>query len=164
MKSPFVKKPVNDEDEAIDSEREEAMEQSGSSKKSHRYIPYEPFADLVNSQLFQTLCDYGSSVVPLSLVGLFMNYAGNHLLSHIWQRYNQKIFYPRHKVISMQLLSSGDILVTALKNESITVTFRCRAIVVSNGGKQKLHPSFYKDWFPSMREKKDRVFLSDQFM
>jgi hypothetical protein len=44
------------------------------------------------------------------------------------------------------------------------VSFRSRAVVVSNGGKQSLHPSFYKTWFPFMKTKKDRVLLSDKFM
>ena len=41
--------------------------------------------------------------------------------------------------------------------------FISKAIIVSNGGKQNLHPQFY-DWFPFMKNKKDRVILSDDFL
>jgi len=44
------------------------------------------------------------------------------------------------------------------------VQFRARAVVLSNGGRQTLHPDFYKKWFPFMAERKDRVILSDYFM
>ena len=44
------------------------------------------------------------------------------------------------------------------------VTFRSKAIVVSNGGRQALPPAFFKEWFPFMKEKKDRVLLSDVFL
>ena len=44
------------------------------------------------------------------------------------------------------------------------IVFRSKAVVVSNGGKQVMHPSFYKNWFPFMKAKKERVILSDKFM
>jgi hypothetical protein len=51
-------------------------------------VPYDGFRELVNvSPIFQMLKGYGASIVPLSLVGLYMNYAGNHLLHYIYQTY-----------------------------------------------------------------------------
>ena len=43
------------------------------------------------------------------------------------------------------------------------MTFRSKAIVISNGGTQNLNPNFYK-WFPCMTEKKEDVILSDYFL
>jgi hypothetical protein len=45
--------------------------------------------------------------------------------------------------------------------EHQAINFRSKAVVVSNGGKQTLHPYFYKVWFPFMKLKKERVILSD---
>ena len=42
-----------------------------------------------------------------------------------------------------------------------TVTFRSKAIVLSNGGEQNLHPDFYTNWFPSLADRKEDVVCSD---
>jgi len=44
-----------------------------------------------------------------------------------------------------------------------TVTFRSKAVILSMGGQQELHPDFYRQ-FPSMIAKQDRVLLSDYFL
>jgi hypothetical protein len=62
---------------------------------------------------------YGPSIVPLSLVGLYMDYAGNHLLHYIYQTYKQKIFHHGHKVVGIQLLPTGEVLTTAIKYMTI---------------------------------------------
>ena len=68
----------------------------------YRYVPYSCFKDLVeNSELFKVASQYGGNTVPLSLVGMYMNYAGNHLLSHIYDTYDKKIFHPCHRVVSV---------------------------------------------------------------
>lgn len=63
--------------------------------------------------------EFGPNVVPLSLVGMMLSYAGNHLLAYIFSQYKRKIFYPAHKVISVQLLTSGDILTTTKRIETV---------------------------------------------
>jgi hypothetical protein len=63
--------------------------------------------------------EFGPNVVPLSLVGMMLSYAGNHLLSYIFTQYKRKIFFPAHKVVSVQLLSSGDILTTTKRIETV---------------------------------------------
>ena len=79
-----------------------------------------------------------------------MNYAGNHLLHHIATVLKRKIFHPMHKVVSIQLLANGEIITTTKRTDCLikknsqghtifsdqesTVTFRSRAIVLSNGG------------------------------
>jgi hypothetical protein len=72
-----------------------------------------------NSEVVRCLKEYGSNTVPLGLVGIMMNYAGNHLLHYIYQTYKKRIFYPCHRVISIKLLNSGDVLTTAIKKECI---------------------------------------------
>jgi hypothetical protein len=78
-----------------------------------------------------------------------MNYAGNHMLHYIATVMKRKIFYPLHKVVSVQLLASGEILTTTkrtdciikkntqgmrISEQEVTVTFRSKAVVLSNGG------------------------------
>jgi hypothetical protein len=45
--------------------------------------------------------EYGSYIVPLSLVGMFLSQVGNHFLHYISTFFRRKIFYPAHKVISV---------------------------------------------------------------
>jgi len=40
------------------------------------------------------------------------------------------------------------------------VTFRSKAIVLSNGGEQNIHPDFFT-WFPFMRDRREDVLTSD---
>lgn len=83
-------------------------------------MPYDGFRDLVNvSPIFQMLKGYGASIVPLSLVGLYMNYAGNHLLHYIYQTYKQKVFHHGHKVVGIQLLATGEVLTSAIRKVTI---------------------------------------------
>ena len=139
-------------------------------EKIRNYVAHDCFKELVNgSEIFSVLSRYGGNIVPLSMVGLFMNYAGNHLLHHIYKSYGQKIFYHGHKVVNVQLLANGEVLTTAIKKQTVVrknpdtgnikflrldtqVQFRSKAILMSNGGKQHLHPHFYK-WFPFMKAK-----------
>lgn len=122
--------------------------------------------------------------MPLSAVGMVLNYTGNHLLHHIHQVYRKRIFFPMHKVVGISLLCNGDIVTTAVRTEvsieceeskairhgqtfspvdgggstgnykvnthgSATVTFRSKAVILSNGGVQELNPDFFR-WFPSL--------------
>ena len=115
--------------------------------------------------------------MPLPAVGMLLNYAGNHLLHYIFTIYGKRVFYPLHSVVSVQLEQNGDILTTATeKKVSIildpnykqngdspgfrmevhsekTVIFRSKAIILSNGGIQKLHPHFFM-WFRSLINRK----------
>jgi hypothetical protein len=60
-----------------------------------------PFRDLSASHISRVLRDFGKNTAPLAVIGHYMNYAGNHLLSHIHQTMKKKIFYPLHKVVSI---------------------------------------------------------------
>ena len=95
---------------------------------------------------------------------MLLNYAGNHLLKFIDAVYGKRIFFPHHRVISIYLMPNGEIVTNALKKEvsivldpnrkqctgqpgykvivhaESNVTFRSRAVVISNGGMQTLHP------------------------
>jgi hypothetical protein len=50
-----------------------------------------------------------------------------------------------------------------VKHGETSVTFRSKAIVLSNGGQQAVHPDFF-DWFPFMKERKNDLFLSDYML
>lgn len=125
--------------------------------------------------------EYGSFIVPLSVVGMFMNYCGNYILHFIYSVLKKKVFYPSHKVISIQLLNNGEVNTLAVRKQCIikrndangqiqyteqeqTVQFRSKAIVISNGGQQGLHPAFYREWFPFMSDQKEKVVLADEFL
>lgn len=65
--------------------------------------------------------EFGSNIAPLAVVGMFMNYAGNHILNHISNVIlkdktpeQRRVFFPRHEVMSITLLDNGEILTTAL--------------------------------------------------
>ena len=61
--------------------------------------------------------EFGPSIIPLSTVGMILNYTGNHLLHFIHSVLGRRIFYPAHKVVSVQLMNNGDILTTAVRKE-----------------------------------------------
>lgn len=50
------------------------------------------------------MAEFGQNIAPLSLVGMFLNYAGNHLLHFVATVLKRRIFYPSHQVVSVQLL------------------------------------------------------------
>lgn len=98
----------------------------------------------------------------------------------------KKVFYPCHTVTSVQLLPNGEIMTTATKKEvrivvadgtggggtgsfqvlskgETQVQFRSKAVVINHGGRQELHPDFFQ-WFPVMIQRRDRLFLSDEFL
>lgn len=84
-------------DEGDDSEDDSNKEENIS-----KFEALNPFKDLYpNSDIVKTMREFGPNIVPLTLVGLLMNYTGNHLLSYIFQQYKRKIFFPMHKVISV---------------------------------------------------------------
>ncbi len=122
--------------------------------------------------------EFGQNIIPLQLIGTMMNYTGNHMLHYIGSILKRKIFFPLHKVVSIQLLSSGEILTTTkrtdciikrnqqgnnlrISEQEITVTFRSKAIILSNGGAQSL-PDTQLRQFPSVP--KERYVLADHFL
>ena len=173
--------------------------------KKYEYVALNPFKDLYkHSPLIQMSFEFGPSIIPLSSVGMILNYTGNHLLHFIHSVLGRRIFYPAHKVVSVQLMNNGDILTTAIRKEfsiilnepqaaiaaagvdgrdsaaaeaappaekhegpfrivnhgESQVTFRSKAIVLSNGGSQSLHPEFF-NWFPFMKDRRGDLLTSD---
>ena len=61
--------------------------------------------------------EFGPSCIPLSAVGMILNYTGNHLLHFIHSVLGRRIFYPAHRVVSVQLMQNGDIITTAMRKE-----------------------------------------------
>lgn len=76
-----------------------------------------PFKELVNSNLVNMMRKFNKNVLPLSIVGHLLNYVGNHLLSYAFQTQRKKIFYPRHKALSVQLMANGDIMTKVMKTD-----------------------------------------------
>ena len=105
QKKPEIDMVNSDEEDAIDSERDEPVaveEPKMAVKKVFNFVAYDCFRELVNvSEIFSVMNEYGTSIVPLSMVGMYMNYAGNHLLNYIYQTYKQKIFHHSIKVVSI---------------------------------------------------------------
>ena len=68
-----------------------------------------PFKELVNSNIANYFKQLNKQIVPLSFVGQMLNFVGNHLLFYIWQIQQRKVFYPKHKALSIQLMGNGVI-------------------------------------------------------
>ncbi len=60
-----------------------------------------PYRELSVANISRVLREFGKNTAPLAVIGHYLNYAGNHLLSYIHQTLKKKIFYPLHKVISV---------------------------------------------------------------
>jgi hypothetical protein len=88
------------------------------------------------------------------------------------------VFWPLHEVLELQLLPDGTISTTCIKRtqkvehttkgvkmgpeqKQATVKFISKAVILSHGGKQVLHPDF-KTQFPSIPS--DKIILSDYFL
>jgi hypothetical protein len=101
-------------------EGDDSEEESKGGNEESKYEALTPFKELYpNSEIVKAMKQFGSNIVPLSMVGMMMNYTGNHLLNHIFTQYKKKIFYPLHKVISVKLLENGEILTVAKRTDCI---------------------------------------------
>jgi hypothetical protein len=84
--------------------------------KPKDYFTLNPFKDLYKSSpLVQTALEFGKNNIPLSVVGMILNYAGNHLLHYIYQIMHKKCFHPMTRVCSITLMPNGDIVTQAVK-------------------------------------------------
>lgn len=102
-------------EEGNDSEEEAKTEIEGP-----KYEAVSPFRELYpNSEIVQAMKEFGPNIVPLSVVGMMLNYAGNHLLSHIFTQYKKKVFFPLHKVLSVKLLENGEILTQVKRTDCV---------------------------------------------
>ena len=60
-----------------------------------------PFRELGQSSLANAIQKLGKTICPLSLAGHLLNSVGNHVLHYAWQLVNKRVFYPKHKVVSV---------------------------------------------------------------
>ena len=60
-----------------------------------------PFRDLYTSELGRCMRSIGKEQASLSLIGSFLSYVGNHLLSYIYHTFKKRIFFPYHRVMSI---------------------------------------------------------------
>jgi len=108
-----------------------------------------------------------------------LNSVGNHVLFYAWQLVNKRIFYPRHKVVSVQLIPGGSFLTKVLKTEfhvvldntrhppftvieeqESTVYFRSKTVIMGCGAQQT--PPDLSEKFPGLDS--DRLISSDAFL
>ena len=70
-------------------------------QESHKqFLPqFQAFGE--SSEIVRTLKRHGKKVAPLQLIGTFLSYAGNQMLSDIFTKFNKKIFYGKHKAIKI---------------------------------------------------------------
>ena len=52
----------------------------------------------------------GKDQASLSLIGYFLSFVGNHLLSYIYHTYKQKVFFPYHRVLHLTQQANGDYI------------------------------------------------------
>lgn len=87
---------------AEDSERDEAGGSGVNVIKQFETAPLNCFKDFYRvAPIYKYIDEYGSFITPLSVVGMFLNYAGNHLLHWVYTVMKRKIFYPSHKVVAI---------------------------------------------------------------
>ena len=51
--------------------------------------------------LYKFMEEFGPNIVPLTVVGMFLNYVGNHFVHYVWTVLKRRIFFPSHKVTSI---------------------------------------------------------------
>jgi hypothetical protein len=127
--------------------------------KSSKPLPM--FESLFSSDICNALKRFGGSPAPLSLIGTFLDYVGNHLLYHLHDKYKKRIFYPNSEVISVRHLPTGEMMTTVNSNfngVNMKLQFRSRAVVISNGAK----PSIPKEIFGGVP--KDKLITADFFL
>ena len=124
MKSP-KKEEKGEDSEEDDDDSDELAEDSEhgddepkSPQPSFEWTPLNAYKDLYKcSPVYNFMAEFGGNIAPLSLIGMFLNYTGNHLLHFIHTVMRRKVFYPSHRVTNIQLLQNGEISVTAVKKQ-----------------------------------------------
>lgn len=83
---------------AEDSERDDNKKEEVSTRvEFHALNPFKEFYKC--TPLYNCMSQYGQNIVPLSMVGQFLNFAGNHLLHYIKSVLRKKVFYANHQVV-----------------------------------------------------------------
>lgn len=101
-------------EEGGDSDEEEDFNNA----HKYEYIALNAFKDLYkHSPIIQMAFDFGPACIPLSAMGMILNFTGNHLLHYIHAVLKRKVFFPLTKVTSIQLLANGEIMTTAIRKE-----------------------------------------------
>ena len=92
----------SDSERAEDSEREEDNQEKQANNQKFEWISLPPFRDLYKiTALYKFMEEFGQNIVPLTVVGTFLNYVGNHLTHYIMTVMKRRIFFPSHKVTSI---------------------------------------------------------------
>ena len=69
-----------------------------------------PFKELFNSNIAILMRKLNKQIVPLSVAGHLLNYVGNYILNYTYMSNQKKIFYPKHKALSVHLMGNGDVV------------------------------------------------------
>ena len=58
-------------------------------------VPFDTFRYMHDhSSIYKLMELFDKNIVPLSIVGMFLNQCGNHLLHHLWTAMKRKVFFP----------------------------------------------------------------------
>lgn len=141
-----------------------------------------PFKDIFPSNISQLFRRLAKNIVPLSLVGHLLNYVGNHLLHYAYKSAGKRIYMPKHKAVSIQLMGNGEIVTQVLKTDYTIITdpsnspptfsvvegkqsivyFRSKAVVIAGGAHQGIDPRIGNEWFPGLDLQ--NLVASDSFL
>ena len=72
------------ESELAEDSREGDSDKECDNQPEFEWVPLNCFKDLYQcTPIYKCMAEYGQNCVPLSVVGMFMNYVGNHILHYI---------------------------------------------------------------------------------
>ena len=90
---------AEDSERGGNSDDEEGTTTTNNNNTTVEWIPLNAFKDLYGvSPIYKLMQEFGSNIVPLSVIGIFLNYVGNHILHFIYTIMKRKIFFPNHRV------------------------------------------------------------------
>jgi hypothetical protein len=110
---------LKDKKAGLDEASDEEESDEDNPKACVEYVALNPFKDLYkHSPIIKMAFEFGPSCIPLSAMGMILNFAGNHLLHYCNQIFKRKIFYPMTKVTHCQLLPSGEVVTHAIEQNA----------------------------------------------
>lgn len=73
------------------------------------------FKEVLETQVFSELMDYGDAEPPSSLAGFFMKLIGNCILRHVHVLKEKFVLFTQEEAIQVQLLNGGEMLISGKK-------------------------------------------------
>ena len=67
----------------------------GQLQAQKKRVPIDMFRHFYEiAPIYKLMMEFGKNVVPLSVVGMFLNHCGNQILHNVWVTMKRKIFHP----------------------------------------------------------------------